>query len=78
MILSILRNVHGGWVVIRSQPNSYGGEDRMLLGEIKYLDPDGPDLDVTFTSRSELFKGYPEDLKIIESFMARLMVDSST
>lgn len=48
-----------------------------LLGEIKYIDPDASNLDVTFRSHSDLFEGHPEDMKAIQVFMSLLMVDSS-
>ena len=66
-------NVQGGWLVIRIEEST-----ETLLGEITYLDPDAPDLNVTFITRKELFVDYPKDLAFIQSYMRLLMVDAST
>ena len=67
-------NIPGGWFVIRVEVEECR---ETLLGEIKYLDPDGPDLNVTFQSKSNWFKDFPEDLEAVKAFMHALMIDSS-
>ncbi len=72
MTVKFKSNILGGWFVIR-----VGEYQENLLGEIKYVDPNGPDLDVTFRSKSDLFKEYPEDLQDIQAFMRSLLLDAS-
>lgn len=77
MTLEIRANKQRGWIVIRVEPNIYGGEDRILLGEIVYIDVDGPDLGVRFKTRIELFQDHQDEMEVIKYFMGTLTVDLS-
>lgn len=48
-----------------------------LLGEIVYIDPDNPELEVTFKTRTDLFADHPEDLDAVRRFMFELTFSAS-